>query len=205
MNLPNTEVPKTMLKIRRLRTIPATALLLFVFFCALGFGEEIPRELTDEAFWKLVTDFSEPGGYFRSDNFVSNETMFQYVIPELKKTTKHDGVYLGVGPDQNFTYIVALKPKIAFIFDIRRQNMLTHLMYKALIEQSTDRADFISRLFSRPRPTGLDTASTAEAIFTAFATSAPDSGRLRKNITSIRETLTKRHGFKLSDEDLSTI
>ena len=61
MNLPNTEVPKTMLKIRRLRTIPATALLLFVFFCALGFGEEIPRELSDEAFWKLVTDFSEPG------------------------------------------------------------------------------------------------------------------------------------------------
>ena len=78
-----------------------------------------------------------------------------------------------MGPDQNFTYIVALKPKIAFIFDIRRQNMLTHLMYKALIEQSTDRADFISRLFSRPRPAGLDTATTPEAMFAAFAWSPP--------------------------------
>ena len=68
------------------------------------------------------------------------------------RTTKPGGVYLGVGPDQNFTYLVALKPKIAFIFDIRRQNMLTQLMYKALIEQSNDRADFISRLFARARP-----------------------------------------------------
>ena len=90
------------------------------------------------------------------------------MIPELQRTTKTGGVYLGVGPDQNFTYIVALKPKIAFIFDIRRQNMLTHLMYKALIEQSTDRADFISRLFSRPRPAGLDTTSTPEAHFRRF-------------------------------------
>jgi hypothetical protein len=168
-------------------------------------AQSLPTKLADTTFWRLVTDYSEANGYFRSENLVSNETTLQWVIPELQRTTKTGGVYLGVGPDQNFTYIVALKPKIAFIFDIRRQNMLTHLMYKALIEQSTDRADFISRLFSRPRPTGLDTASTAEAIFTAFSTSAPDSSRFRKNVTSIRETLTKRHGFKLSDEDLNTI
>ena len=82
----------------------------------------IPAKLTDSAFWKLVTDYSEPGGYFRSDNFVSNENTYQWVIPDLLRTTKPGGVYLGVGPDQNFTYLVALKPKIAFIFDIRRQN-----------------------------------------------------------------------------------
>src|SRR5207237_6289725 len=140
----------------------------------------------DAEFWKLVTEFSEPGGYFRSDNFVSNETTYQWVIPELLKTTKPGGVYLGVGPDQNFTYIVALKPKIAFIFDIRRQNMLTHLMYKTIIEQSSDRADFVSRLFSRPRPVGLDTASTPETIFAAFAGAPPDSTRFRRNTASIR-------------------
>ena len=66
-------------------------------------------------------------------------------------------------------------PKIAFIFDIRRQNMLTHLMYKALIEQSTDRADFLSRLFSRPRPPHLDTASAPESLFVAFQLVPPDS------------------------------
>jgi hypothetical protein len=78
-------------------------------------------------------------------------------------------------------------------------------MYKALIEASSDRADFISRLFSRARPAGLDTASTAEAIFTAYAPIAPDSTRFRRNITAIRDALTKHHGFKLSDEDLNSI
>jgi hypothetical protein len=168
-------------------------------------AQELPSRLSDSTFWKLVTDFSEPGGFFRSDNFVSNETMYQWVIPDLLRTTKTGGVYLGVGPDQNFTYIVALKPKMSFIFDIRRQNMLTHLMYKAIIEQSTDRADFLARLFSRQRPAKLDTSLTANALFTAFAATAPDSAAFRKNMASIRDRLVKTHGFKLSDEDLATI
>jgi hypothetical protein len=168
-------------------------------------GQSVPSRLADTTFWRLVTDYSETNGYFRSENLVSNETTLQWVIPELQRTTKTGGAYLGVGPDQNFTYIVALKPKIAFIFDIRRQNMLTHLMYKAIIERSSDRADFVSRLFSRPRPPGLDTSSTPEAIFSAFAMVPPDSGRFRKNVGSIRDDLTRRHGFKLSDDDLATI
>src|ERR1044071_9389653 len=98
----------------------------------------MPDRLADEAFWHLVSDYSEPGGFFRSDNFVSNEITFQWVLPDLAKTTKTGGVYMGVGPDQNFTYIVAMQPKIAFIVDIRRQNMLHHLLYKALIEMSLD-------------------------------------------------------------------
>lgn len=185
------------------------------FPTALGFAlavsatpvaaQNIPTRLSDSAYWKLVTDISEPGGYFRSDNFVSNETTFQWVIPDLLRTTKPGGVYLGVGPDQNFTYIVALRPKIAFIFDIRRQNMLTHLMYKVLIEQSSDRAEFVSRLFSRPRPDKLDSTATAMQIFTAYAPVPPDSARFRANITGIRDALTKKHGFKLSDSDLETI
>src|ERR1700688_1316677 len=117
--------------------------LLFAFFLSLAPGflaaEDLPKQLTDEAFWNLVTQFSESGGYFRSDNFVSNEMTFQYVIKDLKKA-KPGGVYLGVGPDQNFTYIVAMQPRMAIIFDIRRQNVMQHLMYKALIEMSSDRA-----------------------------------------------------------------
>jgi hypothetical protein len=165
----------------------------------------IPSKLSDSAFWKLVTDYSETNGYFRSDNFVSNEDTYQWVIPDLLRTTKPSGAYLGVGPDQNFTYIVALKPKIAFIFDIRRQNMLTHLMYKALLEQSSDRADFASRLFSRKRPAGLDSTSTAQAIFAAFQAEPPDSTAYRRNLASIFNRLIKTHGFKLSDDDTSTI
>lgn len=193
---------------RRLRSFASRAALLALALTAHAAAvaaQTLPTKLSDSAYWKLVTDFSEPGGYFRSDNFVSNETTFQWVIPELLRTTKPGGVYLGVGPDQNYSYIVALKPKIAIIFDIRRQNMLTHLMYKALIEASTDRADFISRLFSRPRPAGLDSTATAMAIFTAFAPVPPDSARFRRNITGIRDALVKRHGFTLSEADLNGI
>src|SRR5438105_3911973 len=130
--------------------------------------QTIPAKLADSAFWRLSTEFSEPGGYFRSDNFVSNETTFQYVIPRLIQMEKPGGVYLGVGPEQNFTYIVALKPRIAFIFDIRRQNMITHLMYKVLFEESADRAEFLSKLFSRPRPAALDSATKAYPMFVAY-------------------------------------
>jgi hypothetical protein len=196
--------------IRRSRSQIARVTLLFTTAAfavapAAARAQDIPSKLADTSFWRLVTDFSEAGGTFRSDNFVSNETMYQWVIPELLRTTKPGGVYLGVGPDQNFTYIVALKPKLSFIFDIRRQNMLTHLMYKVVFEQATDRADFLSRLFSRPRPAKLDTSMTANALFAAFSASPPDSVAFRKNIAAIRDRLVKHHGFRLSDDDLRTI
>src|SRR2546428_12081929 len=162
-----------MLTIRR-RIILAAATALFAFLGPLSLSssprvatEDLPKQLSDEAFWSMVTEFSETGGYFRSDNFVSNETTFQYVLKDLKKT-KPGGVYLGVGPDQNFTYIVAMQPKPAIIFDIRRQNVMQHLMYKALVEMSSDRADFLSKLFSRKRPASLSVKSTADELFLAY-------------------------------------
>ena len=109
----------------------------------------LPSRLTDGEFWRLIEDISEPNGFFRSENLVSNEDTFQFVIPDLQRIVKPNGVYLGVGPDQNFTYIVALRPRIAFITDVRRGNLHLHLMYKALFELSADRAEFLSRLFSR--------------------------------------------------------
>src|SRR5215831_7286670 len=116
--------------------------------------DTVPRELDSRVFWRMVNDLSEAGGYFRFQ-FMSNEREFPSVIPQLKKTIKPGGVYLGVGPEQNFTYIAATQPKIAFIFDIRRENMIEHLMYKAIFEVSSTRADFLSRLFSRKAPGGL--------------------------------------------------
>lgn len=168
-------------------------------------AQSIPSKLSDAEFWKLVTEFSESNGYFRSDNFVSNETTYQWVIPDLLRTTPRGGVYLGVGPDQNFTYLVALKPRIAFVFDIRRQNMLTHLMYKALIEQSADRADFLSRLFARPRPPGLDTSASAAALFAAYQAVPPESALARKTLAGVFDRLRKQHRFTLSDPDTATI
>src|SRR3990172_2107803 len=102
---------------RRRVMLPVVALAALV--AALWVGPRVnlssgppPATISDRAFWKMVTGFSEPGGYFRSDNLISNETTFQHVIPELKKRVPPGGAYIGVGPDQNFTYITALKPRI---------------------------------------------------------------------------------------------
>src|SRR5262249_21900502 len=113
--------------------------------------------------------------------------------------------YLGVGPEQNFTYIVALKPKIAFIIDIRRQNMIQHLMYKALIEMSTDRADFLSRLFSRARPADLGKSSSVTSLFEAFRDVEPDPKIFEDNVTAVKDRLTKVHAFKLTPEDEASL
>ena len=96
------------------------------------------------------------------------------MIPDLLRTSKTKRVYLGVGPEQNFTYIAALKPRMAFIVDIRRGNLQLHLMYKALFELSADRADFIFRLFSRKRPEGLDAKSTRRRDLRRRAQAAQD-------------------------------
>jgi hypothetical protein len=168
-------------------------------------GQELPARIADSTFWQMIVDLSEPGGYFRSDNFVSNETTFQYAIPELQRLTRPGGAYVGVGPEQNFTYIVALKPKIAFIIDIRRQNMLQHLMYKALLERAADRVEFLSLLFSRARAPQLDTAATVDALFGAYAGAPRDSAAFRRNLASLKERLTKLHGFKLTDDDLRSL
>jgi hypothetical protein len=166
--------------------------------------ETLPARLTDQEFWSMITDFSESGGYFPSDNFLSNESGYQNVIPALVKTLKPGGVYIGVGPEQNFTYIVALQPKIAFIIDIRRQNMIEHLFYKALMETSADRAEFLSRLFARP---GAESAanSTPEALFRACKSRRRVAAFFETNITRVVEYLENQKGFNLSDEDKAAI
>jgi len=179
---------------------------------ALGLGlqaysapKALPDRLSDKEFWHLVTSLSEPGGYFRSDNFVSNERSFQQVLPGLAQLARPGGVYLGVGPEQNFTYIVALKPRMAFIFDIRRQNMLQHLFYKALIEQAGNRADFLSLLFARPRPPGLDSAASVDSLFAAFARVPSDSVLFLATLRAIEQRLGQIHHFKLSSDDLAKL
>ncbi len=187
----------------RLRLLP---LAFLVWNAAAALGQStIPARLTDKELWQLNADLSEAGGYFRSDNFLSNETGFQAVIPSLREAIKPGGVYVGVGPEQNFTYIVALQPKLAIIVDIRRGNMMEHLIYKALIETSPTRADFLSKLFSRPRPAGLDTTSTAPQLFAAYEAAAPDSALYRKNLAAIKQFLTSTHGFTLDDSDSKSI
>lgn len=165
----------------------------------------MPDRLSDAEFWRLIGDLSEPGGSFRSDNLLSNEVWLQHVIPELLDAVKPGRVYMGVGPEQNFTYIAALKPAMAIIVDVRRGNLQMHLMYKALFELSADRPDFVSRLFSRHRPAGLTAASNVRDIFQAFSTVPPDDTLFEENFTAIVDHLQKTRGFALAPEDVPGI
>jgi hypothetical protein len=121
------------------------------------------------------------------------------------KTAKQGRVYIGVGPEQNFTYMTALKPSMAIIVDIRHGNLDVHLLYKALFELSTDRADFVSRLFSRKRPDGLNAQSTAAQIFDAYATSNGSREFYEQNLKTVQDQLLKKHAFPLTDGDLEGI
>src|SRR5205823_7720747 len=114
-----------------------------------------------------------------------NERWFQHVLPALVQRAKQNRAYVGVGPEQNFTYIAALKPKMAFIVDVRRGNFDFHLIYKALFEMSADRAEFVSRLFSRPRPEGLTAKSTADEIFSAVANEQASDTLYSRNMRAI--------------------
>jgi hypothetical protein len=165
----------------------------------------LPASLTAEEFWRLSSDLSEPEGFFRSENLVSNEHTLQYVIPDLVKTVKPGGVYLGVAPDQNFTFMAAIRPRMAFILDVRRGNLLGHLMYKALFELSADRAEFVSRLFSRPRPAGLRTSATVFELFSAYARVEASESLYKKNLAAIKAHLTRTRGFTLSEFDLQRL
>jgi hypothetical protein len=127
------------------------------------------------------------------------------VIPELIKTAKPGRVYLGVGPEQNFPYIIALKPALAIIFDVRRGNLHEHLLYKALFEMSSDRAEFLSGLFSRARPDGLTKASSVDALMTAYDAVVPTEELYRSNLKAVSEWLTVKHGFALHPDDLAGI
>ena len=165
----------------------------------------LPARLSDAEFWSLIADLSEPDGFFRSDNLVSNEDTFQVILPDLQRMVKPGGVYVGVGPDQNFTYIAALKPAIVFIPDIRRGNLHMHLMYKALMELSSDRASFLARLFSRRRPEGLPGSWTPQQLFQTFAEAEPDRNILRTTMSEITATLRTKHKFSVSDADIAGI
>lgn len=162
----------------------------------------IPTRYADTTFWRMTNEFSEPNGFFRSDNLLSNESSFQWVVPSLEKMSRPDGVYFGVAPEQNFTFIAALKPKVAFIVDIRRGNLIVHLMYKALFETSSNRVDFAFKLFGRPRPAGVPSSLGVEELFTVIGSTSLDTTFARKTLNEITDRLTKVHGFPLSKEDL---
>src|SRR3954451_3361013 len=112
----------------RSAVLPALLAVAFVPWVLRGGG----AQPAGQSLAALVEQLSEEGGEFDTDNLISNERSYLEVMPALKAAGVSGGAYIGVGPDQNFSYIAQLRPSIAFIIDIRRDNLLLHLLFKSL-------------------------------------------------------------------------
>jgi hypothetical protein len=196
------------------RLAAAAGVLVLLLLRAPSAGparDTLPPALSDQEFWSLTEKFSEPDGYFRSnsgspDNLLSNESVVSTVAAALAGRVKPSGVYLGVGPEQNFTYISATRPRFAVITDIRRGNLHLHLMYKALFEMSSTRAEFVARLFNRTRPAGLTAKTTAAEMMAAFlGAEAGDEAVFLANLKAITDHLTRTRRLPLSVDDIAGI
>ena len=155
-------------------------------------------------FAQTIARLSEPNGYFDTDNLISNESSYLQVVPDLTQRGLHGGAYVGVGPDQNFTYIAATRPAIAFIVDIRRDNELLHLLFKALFKQARTRVEYLSLLVGRTPPADVAAWRTATIDrITKYVDEAKpaDPHAIHAHIErAVRET-----GVPLSEQDLKTI
>ncbi len=188
----------------------AMAMLYAAFtFAAASVGAQttaLPTALSDAEFWRMFSTFSEAGGTFTTENFTSNEVAVGQVATMLRAGGHTGGAYIGVGPEQNFTYIAAIEPRIAFIVDIRRQAAIQHLMFKAVFELSSTRSDFIERLFSLrapspPRPR----VAPIHDLWLDYLNIKPDTVAAARNLEAIRKNLTVTHKFDLSPSDLQTL
>jgi hypothetical protein len=168
---------------------------------------KVGEGLSAAEFSRLINEFSEANGYFRSDNFTSNETSYLHVVDRLRQLGATGGAYLGVGPEQNFTYIAKIRPSIAFIVDIRRQAIIQHLMYKAIFQISSDRVQFLSRLLSKPLPSEKVPSPDAPINdLVAFFEATPSSdAAYTANLAAIRKVIQTEFQFPLNETDSTSL
>ncbi len=168
-------------------------------------SQTLPRvQITRAEFAGLIERLSELEGFFDTDNFISNETSYLHVIPSLRENVRTGGAYIGVGPDQNFTYIVHARPSIAIIADIRRQNLLQHLVFKVLIEAARDRHDFLCQLLSR-RCDAQEGETELEAMLLEVSSTDRDPQLFSENLSNIERVLLDDYGLPLSALDIERI
>ncbi len=159
--------------------------------------------LSTTEFAQLVERVSEANGYFDTDNLISNESSYLHVMGKMRKMNVTGGAYIGVGPDQNFSYIAQVRPHIAFIVDIRRDNQLQHLFFKALFALANNRAEYLCLLFGKPLVMDAGKWNVTQIVEYLDKTSAD-----RKRFDATREKIAakiKTYGLKLDDKDFATI
>ncbi|MGQ0539728.1 MAG: LIC_10091 family protein, partial [Gemmatimonadaceae bacterium] len=160
----------------------------------------------DSAFADRIARLSEPGGSFDSDNLISNESSYLHPIAALRAHRVSGGAYIGVGPDQNFSYIAAIRPRIAYIIDIRRDNMLQHLMFKALFERSRNRLEYLCRWLGYGVPSDVArwTGRAIDDIVTLLDTLAPNDSAAREERGAVARRV-RAFGVQLDEQDSTTL
>jgi hypothetical protein len=117
-----------------------------------------------------------------------------------------DGVYVGVGPNQNFTYISHIRPRMAFIIDIRRQNMLEHLIFKVLTEKADTRLRYLSYLTGRPiHGPPPPKESSIRDLVEIIENAPPNTTFIRQNLNEVLETLRNLPELNLTPGDYQDI
>jgi hypothetical protein len=168
---------------------------------------QAPAATSDaSSFATLVASLSEPGGSFDTDNLISNERSYLHVVPTLRTLAGQagGGVYVGVGPDQNFSYIAHLRPAQAILIDIRRDNLLLHLLFKSLFAEAATRADYLALLTGR----GLQASAPDESIESLVRRVDAAKRRAREEMAQLQSrlaTVIDRFGVPLSANDHATI
>ena len=201
--------------VRSLRSRPTAATLLLIPVLVLAGCEATPHRagpltaqepLTHDRFASLVERVSERGGYFDTDNLLSNEAGYLKVVDALRERGVEGGAFVGVGPDQNYSYIAAVRPEVAFIVDVRRDNLLHHLLLKALIERAETRVEFLAGLHgvSPPDDPGAWRDRDIEEIVTYVDDSPAETDRASRLADEIGEAIDG-YGLELSGDDHATI
>ena len=185
------------------RTIVAVAVFAIALLLLALHGIAQPAS---QSFAARIERLSEEGGDFDTDNLISNERSYLEVVPALKTTGVTGGVYIGVGPDQNFSYIAQIRPVIAFIVDIRRDNLLLHLLFKALFAAAPTRVEYLALLTGRPAPERPDAWRDAslERIVAHIDGGTPNAEAVRRLDQRLHDAIAG-FGLPLSAADFDTI
>jgi hypothetical protein len=160
----------------------------------------------DTTFAQLIQHLSEPGGYFDSDNLISNEASYLHVLGKLQRMGVTGGAFIGVGPDQSFSYIARIRPNIAFMIDIRRDNLLHHFLLKSLFARANNRLEYLCLLFGRPAPRELARWNDRDidALLAYIDGTPADPAAFERTLKDVA-AVTKGFGYPLSDTDYATI
>ena len=183
-----------------------TVLFLTICLCPFNSLQSLPTDskiISSEEFLEIIDNFSEDPGFYHSDNFVSNEESYLQVYRQLTTMGIRGGAYIGVGPEQNFTYIAAIRPDIAFIVDIRRDALLQHLLYKALFSYSATRYEFLSNLFCRQLPMlGSSQTHNISTLLDNYSNvPVVDDGQFEKCFKKAMNSIENQTRFPLDNND----